>query len=86
MKQSVATEMTSMMIGVYNEGTGQTAKPYGYTIAGKTGTVETPKTWGNGLGAKDSWVSGTRRTSWSPPGPALRTPTPRITCSLDRGR
>ncbi|KRN24907.1 PBP1A family penicillin-binding protein [Lacticaseibacillus camelliae] len=58
MKQSVATEMTSMMIGVYNEGTGQTAKPYGYTIAGKTGTVETPKTWGNGLGAKDSWVVG----------------------------
>lgn len=58
MKKSVATEMTSMMIGVYNEGTGQTAKPYGYTIAGKTGTVETPPSWGNGLGAKDSWVVG----------------------------
>ncbi|MFD1441957.1 PBP1A family penicillin-binding protein [Lacticaseibacillus hegangensis] len=58
MKQSVATEMTSMMIGVYNEGTGRAAKPYGYTIAGKTGTVETPKDWGNGLGAKDSWVVG----------------------------
>ncbi|WP_125582297.1 PBP1A family penicillin-binding protein [Lacticaseibacillus suibinensis] len=58
MKKSVATEMTSMMIGVYNEGTGVYAKPYGYTIAGKTGTVETPATWGNGKGAEDSWAIG----------------------------
>ncbi|WP_412988301.1 PBP1A family penicillin-binding protein [Pediococcus siamensis] len=38
----VAKEMTSMMIGVYSDsyGTGVNAKPYGYTIAGKTGSTE----------------------------------------------
>jgi penicillin-binding protein 2A len=36
----VADEMTSMMLGVYTNGTGAPAKPYGYEVAGKTGTTE----------------------------------------------
>ncbi|MHC3377287.1 PBP1A family penicillin-binding protein [Ligilactobacillus equi] len=40
MSAKVAKNMTSMMIDVYSQGTGQSAKPAGYTIAGKTGTTE----------------------------------------------
>ena len=54
--KKVAQEMTSMMIGTFNEGTGQTAKPAGYTIAGKTGSTEVPSSWG--YGTKDQWVIG----------------------------
>ncbi|WP_334115494.1 PBP1A family penicillin-binding protein [Ligilactobacillus sp.] len=42
--EKVANEMTSMMIDVYKNGTGAAAKPYGYTIAGKTGSTQ-----GNGI-------------------------------------
>lgn len=42
--KKVANEMTSMMIDVYKNGTGVSAKPYGYTIAGKTGSTQ-----GNGV-------------------------------------
>lgn len=42
--EKVANEMTSMMIDVYKNGTGVSAKPYGYTIAGKTGSTQ-----GNGV-------------------------------------
>lgn len=42
--EKVASEMTSMMIDVYKNGTGVSAKPYGYTIAGKTGSTQ-----GNGV-------------------------------------
>ena len=42
--EKVANEMTSMMIDVYKNGTGASAKPYGYTIAGKTGSTQ-----GNGV-------------------------------------
>ncbi|AVK99729.1 PBP1A family penicillin-binding protein [Pediococcus inopinatus] len=40
--KKVAKEMTSMMIGVYSDsyGTGVSAKPANYTIAGKTGSTE----------------------------------------------
>lgn len=40
--KKVAKEMTSMMIGVYSDsyGTGASAKPANYTIAGKTGSTE----------------------------------------------
>lgn len=38
--KKIANEMTSMMIDVYKSGTGVSAKPYGYTIAGKTGSTE----------------------------------------------
>ena len=42
--EKIANEMTSMMIDVYKNGTGVSAKPYGYTIAGKTGSTQ-----GNGV-------------------------------------
>lgn len=42
--EKLANEMTSMMIDVYKNGTGVSAKPYGYTIAGKTGSTQ-----GNGV-------------------------------------
>ena len=42
--EKIANEMTSMMIDVYKNGTGASAKPYGYTIAGKTGSTQ-----GNGV-------------------------------------
>ena len=42
--EKVANEMTSRMIDVYKNGTGVSAKPYGYTIAGKTGSTQ-----GNGV-------------------------------------
>ena len=55
--KSTAKEMTSMMLGVYNEGTGKYAKPSGYQIAGKTGSTEVPQSWGY-AGTKDQWMIG----------------------------
>ena len=56
LKKSVATEMTSMMIDVFKLGTGKTAKPSGYTLAGKTGSTN------SGIKENDSdrdkWVVG----------------------------
>ncbi|MCG4280808.1 PBP1A family penicillin-binding protein [Lacticaseibacillus saniviri] len=52
----IAKEMTSMMIGTFKDGTGQTAAPSGYTVAGKTGSTEVPSNWG--YGTKDQWVVG----------------------------
>ncbi|BDZ30690.1 PBP1A family penicillin-binding protein [Lactiplantibacillus sp. WILCCON 0030] len=54
MSASVAKEMTSMMLGVYNSGTGAAAKPYGYTIAGKTGSTQAD--YATGSGTKDQWM------------------------------
>lgn len=54
----VANEMTSMMMDVFRDGTGATAKPAGYTIAGKTGSTQVPSSWGNPDGTKDQWVVG----------------------------
>lgn len=51
-----ATEMTSMMLDVFKNGTGQTAKPTGYTVAGKTGSTEVPDSYG--YGTKDQWIVG----------------------------
>lgn len=56
MTSKVATEMTSMMLDVYNSGTGVNAKPAGYKIAGKTGSTEVPTSYG--YGTKDQWVIG----------------------------
>lgn len=39
--KSTSDKMTSMMLGTYTNGTGVYAAPYGYTLAGKTGTTET---------------------------------------------
>ncbi|AKP66787.1 PBP1A family penicillin-binding protein [Companilactobacillus ginsenosidimutans] len=55
--KDTAKEMTSMMLGVYNEGTGAAAKPSGYKIAGKTGSTEVPKSWGAN-GTRDQWMVG----------------------------
>ncbi|HIY93257.1 PBP1A family penicillin-binding protein [Companilactobacillus sp. HBUAS56275] len=55
--KNTAKEMTSMMLGVYNEGTGKAAKPSGYQIAGKTGSTEVPRSWGYD-GTKDQWMIG----------------------------
>lgn len=55
--KNTAKEMTSMMLGVYNSGTGKNAKPSGYQIAGKTGSTEVPESWGY-AGTKDQWMIG----------------------------
>lgn len=57
----VANEMTSILEGVYNnpEGSGYSAKPNGYTIAGKTGTTETTISGSAGKnGSNDQWMIG----------------------------
>lgn len=38
--KETSDEMTSMLLGTYSNGTGVSANPYNYTIAGKTGTTE----------------------------------------------
>lgn len=57
LSQKTADTMTSMMLGVFNQGTGVVAKPDGYTVAGKTGTTEVPDSYPTS-GAKDQWVVG----------------------------
>lgn len=52
----VANEMTSMMLGVYTNGTGVPADPSGYTVAGKTGTTEFSTSEDNPNAATDSWA------------------------------
>lgn len=52
-----AREMTSMMIGVYAHGTGASAKPAGYTLAGKTGTTNSGIK-GAEDGDRDKWMIG----------------------------
>ena len=54
----VADDMTSILEGVYNEGTGAAAKPYGYTIAGKTGTTETVVSGSGKSESRDQWMIG----------------------------
>ena len=39
--QETADEMTSMLLGTFSNGTAMSANPYGYTMAGKSGTTET---------------------------------------------
>ena len=38
--KETSEEMTSMLLGTFSNGTGMSANPYNYTIAGKTGTTE----------------------------------------------
>ena len=54
MSQSVAKEMTSMLLGVFTSGTAQSAQPAGYEVAGKTGSTEV--SWA--YGTKDQWIVG----------------------------
>ena len=53
--KEVANEMTSMLQGVFSSGTGYNAQPYGYAMAGKTGTTETVNVDAQ---SKDQWVIG----------------------------
>lgn len=57
MTPKVAKQMTSMMLGVFNSGTGVDAKPYGYSVAGKTGSTEADDT-GDGDATRDKWIVG----------------------------
>jgi penicillin-binding protein 2A len=45
-----------MMLSVFSSGTGTSAAPSGYKIAGKTGSTEGDSSWG--FGTKDQWVVG----------------------------
>ena len=52
---STTDKMTNMMLGTFSNGTGVNAVPYGYTMAGKTGTTET--SFNKDLSG-DQWVIG----------------------------
>ncbi len=47
--------MTSMLLGTFSNGTASSANPYGYTVAGKTGTTETDYDPDQN---KDQWIVG----------------------------
>lgn len=53
---NTASEMTTMLLGVFTSGTGQAAQPSGYQVAGKTGSTEVPNSYG--FGTKDQWIVG----------------------------
>lgn len=53
--RSVASKMTSMMLGTFSNGTAINANVYGYTMVGKTGTTETDF---NPNLSGDQWVVG----------------------------
>ncbi|MBM7642303.1 penicillin-binding protein PBP2A [Streptococcus loxodontisalivarius] len=55
MSESAANKMTSMMLGTFSNGSAINANAYGYTLAGKTGTVETSF---NADLTSDQWVIG----------------------------
>lgn len=50
----VADEMNSMLLSVFENGTGRNIQPSGFKIAGKTGTTQTESR----TGATDQWVVG----------------------------
>jgi penicillin-binding protein 2A len=50
-----AMKMTSMMLGTFSNGTGVSATPLGYKLAGKTGTTETSF---DASKSKDQWIIG----------------------------
>lgn len=52
---STTDKMTNMMLGTFSNGTGVNAAPYGYIMAGKTGTTET--SFNKDLSG-DQWVIG----------------------------
>ena len=53
---NTAKEMTTMMLGVFQNGTAQSAQPNGFRVAGKTGSTEVPNSYG--FGTKDQWIVG----------------------------
>ncbi|RMC24230.1 MULTISPECIES: PBP1A family penicillin-binding protein [unclassified Lactobacillus] len=54
--ENTAKEMTTMLLGVFASGTGASAQPAGYRVAGKTGSTEVPNSYG--FGTKDQWIVG----------------------------
>ncbi|MDF7638501.1 PBP1A family penicillin-binding protein [Lactobacillus sp. ESL0791] len=56
MSANTAKEMTTMLLGVFTSGTGQSAQPSGFRVAGKTGSTEVPNSYG--FGTKDQWIVG----------------------------
>ena len=54
--ENTAKEMTTMLLGVFAGGTGTSAQPAGYRVAGKTGSTEVPNSYG--FGTKDQWIVG----------------------------
>ncbi|RMC39165.1 PBP1A family penicillin-binding protein [Lactobacillus sp. ESL0236] len=54
--ENTAKEMTTMLLGVFANGTGASAQPAGYQVAGKTGSTEVPNSYG--FGTKDQWIVG----------------------------
>ncbi|WP_435370798.1 transglycosylase domain-containing protein [Fructilactobacillus ixorae] len=57
MSPDTARQMTSMMLGVFNYGTGTTAKPAGYQVAGKTGSTEADSST-DADATRDKWIVG----------------------------
>ncbi|GAA5423032.1 PBP1A family penicillin-binding protein [Tetragenococcus halophilus] len=53
--KETSNEMTSMLLGTFSNGTASSANPYGYTVAGKTGTTETDYDPDQN---KDQWIVG----------------------------
>ena len=53
--ESTANEMTSMLLGVFSNGTAVNAQPYNYQVAGKTGTTETNF---DASKVNDQWIVG----------------------------
>ena len=53
--KETADEITSMLLGVFSSGSGINADPYGYVMAGKTGTTETSF---DNTKTNDQWVVG----------------------------
>lgn len=53
---NTSKEMTTMMLGVFKNGTAVSAQPNGYEVAGKTGSTEVPNSYG--FGTKDQWIVG----------------------------
>ena len=53
---NTAKEMTTMMLGVFQNGTAQSAQPNGFRVAGKTGSTAVPNSYG--FGTKDQWIVG----------------------------
>ena len=54
--ENTSKEMTSMLLGVFENGTAQSAAPSGFKVAGKTGSTEVPDSYG--FGTKDQWLVG----------------------------
>ncbi|USS86767.1 PBP1A family penicillin-binding protein [Fructilactobacillus cliffordii] len=57
MSKDTARQMTSMMLGVFDYGTGTTAKPVGYQVAGKTGSTEADSST-DADATRDKWIVG----------------------------